>query len=567
MPRQQSDESPPPRSVSVNGHHEKLSVLSEQERLEWVVLGKVTTRTYGLVLDSLLREIVPLESEISYWRDVLGSYRYTSLYSVQTSPSRLWGWSRNVWSEVSSQETGFNDSWRHFYQRVRLTLHHKSLHDIRSSISMPMTTLRRDLQKKQERLERLKRQYAGSIGFLLSQGTEIARNQRSDISTLSDGFIETRSRVSRYLAVMDAAISVANATSESEQPDLAAFDISQTTGNVKTPKIFEELQSILQHRLPDQSARIDTFKKRNGRPSALTRYWIPAIALLLSSSTILRILLNRKTTIRTWLNDSINTCVDFYHNWVLNPARKLVGTIRHDADSEVSIMSKRSLEGDRESLERMVVDFATQHPEGAQLSAEDIAAVQAKVREGDLTPVLKVYERDMQSPLWRSVRGTLIRALLIQIQKTKVDVEVAMGGIDALLKSQELVFGFLSVTPGVLVLVGSWRWVRNLFSNRRSLKRGEVQAQAARIYRNMDRILTEVAPNGGVTQMKLGYEKFGLLVCEAVVLRDLAQKVLPKQTFEEFNEDFDSLIDLKSGVGRQLRVIDRMRWSYAKWLF
>jgi nuclear control of ATPase protein 2 len=40
-----------------------------------------------------------------------------------------------------------------------------------------------------------------------------------------------------------------------------------------------------------------------------------------------------------------------------------------------------------------------------------------------------------------TIRGDLIRALLIQVQKTKVDVELAMSGIDTLLKSQELVFG------------------------------------------------------------------------------------------------------------------------------
>ena len=67
----------------------------------------------------------------------------------------------------------------------------------------------------------------------------------------------------------------------------------------------------------------------------------------------------------------------------------------------------------------------------------------AQVREGDLTPVLKAYERDLRKPFMGTVRGDLVRALLIQIQKTKVDVEIAMGGIDALLKSQELVFGFV----------------------------------------------------------------------------------------------------------------------------
>jgi nuclear-control-of-ATPase protein 2 len=68
-------------------------------------------------------------------------------------------------------------------------------------------------------------------------------------------------------------------------------------------------------------------------------------------------------------------------------------------------------------------------------------AIANAVKEGDLTPVLRAYERDLRSPFVGTVRGDLVRALLIQIQKTKVDVEIAISGINSLLKSQELVFG------------------------------------------------------------------------------------------------------------------------------
>jgi nuclear-control-of-ATPase protein 2 len=87
----------------------------------------------------------------------------------------------------------------------------------------------------------------------------------------------------------------------------------------------------------------------------------------------------------------------------------------------------------------MVVDFVV--AENGSLSDADLQDMRLKVGEGDLTPVLKAYEKDMQKPVWGAIRGKLITSLLIQIQKTKVDVEVAMGGIDSLLKSQELVFG------------------------------------------------------------------------------------------------------------------------------
>ena len=104
-------------------------------------------------------------------------------------------------------------------------------------------------------------------------------------------------------------------------------------------------------------------------------------------------------------------------------------------------MSKRSLEGDRDSLERMVVEFAIANPENAtgssaKLSDAQIADIRAKVREGDLTPVLKAYEKDLASPFKGTLRGNLIQALLIQIQKTKVDVEVRIQMIIAVLQVQ-----------------------------------------------------------------------------------------------------------------------------------
>ncbi len=49
-----------------------------------------------------------------------------------------------------------------------------------------------------------------------------------------------------------------------------------------------------------------------------------------------------------------------------------------------------------------------------------LAALAEQVRQGDLTPVLKVYEEDIRSPLRSALTGTLVRSLLIQIQKAKV---------------------------------------------------------------------------------------------------------------------------------------------------
>lgn len=148
-------------------------------------------------------------------------------------------------------------------------------------------------------------------------------------------------------------------------------------------------------------------------------------------------------------------------------------------------MSKDSLKADRESLERMVVEFATDRPNetGTSYSEMEIKSIRAKVKEGDLTPVLRAYERDLRKPFIGTVRGDLIRALLIQVQKTKVDVEVAIGGIDSILKSQELVFGLVGLTPGLLIAFAAFRWLSGVFGSRKGLRQNRKQGETIRILR------------------------------------------------------------------------------------
>ena len=64
----------------------------------------------------------------------------------------------------------------------------------------------------------------------------------------------------------------------------------------------------------------------------------------------------------------------------------------------------------------------------------------------------------------------------------------------------------------------------------------------------------------------LSYKEHGLLLCEVHVLRQRAREVLPGEINAEFLEDIKDLVDLRTGVERQIRVVDRIRWAYFKWL-
>ncbi|KAF2133453.1 NCA2-domain-containing protein [Dothidotthia symphoricarpi CBS 119687] len=549
---------------------------SYEHELEWLLISKATTQAYGEVLNTILGQTIPLEDDIWYWDDILGTYRFTGLYWIQTSPVRLWAWSWDIIQDVRSRGGHTADGWSQFYGLVKDSVRERSIANIQRRVVSPLALVRNEGRRKRAVLRKIRAVNANALGVLLGEGlgNESIRDdgaQTPSPSATQDHRHKWKSVVSKSIALMDAVIqsvnaaelsvetfddSVASLTQEDQYYELHEPSGERAASTLKPADVTQRLQYLLRKALPTYSANFNAVVKENGRPSRLIRYWLPATALLISSTTIFRIFINRREEILTWIREFGQTVIDFWQNWVIEPAKKVVGTIRHDEDSEVSIMSKRSLEADRASLERMVVDFAVKNPEGAALNESQIADIKANVREGDLTTVLRSYEKDIQSPVKGAIVGNLASALLIQVQKTKVDVEVAMSGIDSILKSQELLFGFIGLTPGVLVSIGVYRWLKGVFSSRKGVQQWARQGQLLLILRNIDRILTSATPN---EFGELSYKDHGMLVCEVHLLRQAASGVLPRRIFHDFLVEIDELVDVRSGLERQQKVVERIR--------
>ena len=459
-------------SSSTSARLDHASVSYERE-LEWLLVSKATAQTYGLILNALLEQTIPLSNDIWYWDEVLGSYAYSGLYSVQTSPSRFWHWSKDVYSDAkqrldsltrtsaddSQAQRSLSERWRQFYGLVKDSIRDRSIADMQSKIMSPITMARAEARRKQNHLKKLREMSASGLGVLVDEALTFDVDDEGSIITKNkDGEVdkeEWKSVVAKSVSLMEVVLRNVTAlevgvnefaetvfTNVEDDPEIVRHESAEEDSSPRPALLADRLQQILKVHMPGHVAASKQLAAEYGRPSRLIRYWLPVTAVFLSSSTLLRIFVKRRAEIMTWIRDLGTTTLDFWYNWVVEPVKKVIGTIRHDKDSEVAIMSKGSLEGDRASLERMVVDFALDNPNsGASLSDNEISDVRAKVKEGDLTPVLRAYEKDLRKPIMGVVRGDLIRALLIQIQKTKVDVEVAVSGIDALLKSQELVFG------------------------------------------------------------------------------------------------------------------------------
>jgi nuclear-control-of-ATPase protein 2 len=564
-------------------------VDADEADLEWLIAGKATVQTYGLLLNTFLAQTIPLNDEIWYWDDVLGSYANTGLYTVQTAPGRFWRSAKEVYADAKAKYmsshagSGMRESsqsatqplsqgWRDFYTLVQGSIQDRSLMQARTRILSPFALCRTEARKKQAGLKKLREMSATAIGLLIDEGLtflhydEEEKNHSKGSESPDLGQDEWRITVARSVSLLESVLTNVNA----ENGVIADFEeivfsTVEAESNGSSPvALTDKLFHILDQHLPEQKNASSEIALNYGRPSRLVRYWIPGTILLLSGSTLLRVFASRKAEIRQWIQEFGHTVIDFWSNWVIEPTKRLIGTIRHDEESEVAIMSKDSLKADRASLERMVVDFAVDHPENGKAYTEaQIADIRANVKQGDLTPVLRAYEGDLAKPFMGTVRGSLIRALLIQVQKTKVDVEVAIGGIDALLKSQELLFGFVGIAPGVLISFAVFRWLGGLFGSRKGLSLTRKQGKTIRLLRNIDRTLNNSSPtNDGM----LSYKDHGLLLCEVQLLRERATAVLPGNVLREFVEDVNDLIDIRNGVKKQVRVVERIQWAYSKWL-
>lgn len=133
-------------------------------------------------------------------------------------------------------------------------------------------------------------------------------------------------------------------------------------------------------------------------------------------------------------------------DWVYAPTMRLLATLRTGRSRRELLVRGESLAADELSLERMVAALGR---DTLRLSGDDLDALVQRTNQGDLTPVLELYESAIRSPLRGVLAGSLVRTLLIQVQKAKVDLELAMQGIDWLLASQELLLCAVGLAPAL----------------------------------------------------------------------------------------------------------------------
>ncbi|KAH7928456.1 NCA2-domain-containing protein [Leucogyrophana mollusca] len=576
---------------------------NEEYALQRAVFRKIVLGIYANALDLYLSEANTAQNDAEWWAEIEQSRQYTALYLLQTLPTRLLRVLRVIRAQniplrpstfypsslrqlfpagstfrpgvltttlfpylnarssskfISPPSPLLASPWVHHPYSVATflgTAYHsvrRCVHGLYSFFYFPLRLAREECHLKRKELQKLRNERAEVLGKLVSLRPQLAivLESRSASATIGEDH-----PLAEFLNAL------AHATSIHQLPSPSG---AGTTHNIQMTVQLVHAGIFTSHR-DSHNAYLDTQDLR--RPSRLALLWPRLFLLPPLGLYCVRCVYASRASLMELAQDTIETARDFFKDWLLEPVKEIVKTIRTGGEDGV-IVRKEAIAADLDSLERMTLALV-QHKLG--YNEEQLAELSRRIRLGDLTAVLKIYEEDIKSPMKSAVAGTLLRTAFVQIQKAKVDIDQALAGIDKLLKSQELTFAFVGVAPAFAVVYVAGKLFKSLFSGGGGKYGGKHRRTGTWLaMRRIERLLvfqpksthgahrhldSSQTPNEPIPPLTSG-----LLVLSVTHLREYALASLPARSRlrEGFLEDVQDLEDPSLGRAEKLRVIDRM---------
>ncbi|KAL8122395.1 protein DGS1, mitochondrial isoform X2 [Apium graveolens] len=198
----------------------------------------------------------------------------------------------------------------------------------------------------------------------------------------------------------------------------------------------------------------------NKKPRKVTLYWMRyACGIVGISVCSVWLLRHSKLTgshdIEHWIREAKDSTVGFFSDHVEKPLLsirdELFDTFRK---RHKGVMELEEVQLTTNSLHRMLLAFSEQtqgqkFPENA--SDQELLEI-----------MMARYEKELMHPIQNLLGGELVRAILIQIQKLKLDIETALLELDQILRANEINFAVLAALPafllslGILALIRAW---------------------------------------------------------------------------------------------------------------
>ncbi|KAK7300276.1 hypothetical protein RJT34_11118 [Clitoria ternatea] len=236
-------------------------------------------------------------------------------------------------------------------------------------------------------------------------------------------------------------------------------EINQEGSRWTDSEIRDAINSVYQN-LDNLDSYISLLVIKHRRPRKMTQYWIRytcgAVGLSVCSIWLLRhSSLMGSSDLDNWIQEAKDSTVRFFKDHVEEPILSIRDELfetfrkRHQG-----IMDLEEVQLTSNSLHRMLLAFSEQAKgQKFPLNASD---------QQMLEIVMDRYEKELMHPIQNLLSGELARAMLIQVQKLKLDIETAMLELNQILRANEINFAILTALPAfflsllLIMLVRAW---------------------------------------------------------------------------------------------------------------
>lgn len=278
---------------------------------------------------------------------------------------------------------------------------------------------------------------------------------------------------------------------------------SSVDGSYSVPLIFAKLPEVNQegsqwtgceikdtiNLIYENLQRLDVYLSvlvsKHRKPRKVTLYWMRyscgALGVSFFSLWLLRhSKLMGSPDIDNWIKEAKDSTQSFWNDHVEQPILairdELFETFRK---RQKGVMEREEVQLTADSLHRMLLAFSEQT---VGKKFEETASDQEM-----LEIVMVRYEKELMHPIQGLVGGELVRSLLIQVQKLKLDIEEAMLELDQILRANEINFAILAALPAFFMSLIIAMLVRAWFKRD---TRAEGRGRVARIQRRL--LLVEI---------------------------------------------------------------------------
>ncbi|KAH8090542.1 ATP synthase regulation protein NCA2-domain-containing protein [Filobasidium floriforme] len=526
------------------------------------IMARAVTVVWREILDDFMQGALALEHDLNYWQTMIDSRRDIGLYFVQSLPLRVYRLLPNPLKQSAFRIPSMADvQVTRLFRQASPKTALSSLRDLPLPAHNPFTLTRREVLASIKILRKARNEAAEKIGFLASRAPrwedEAGRTTGSE-DNLQVIVAETSRLHQVVCSALDVPIGPAQPARQGSPSPLATPSKRNKNGSSGASRretaspppppslTAATLLPILRSTLPASVTSLTSSLQDHGRPSRLTRLWIPLLLLPPLIKYGSRTARQNQDWIRSQIQNAGETVRGWVVGWVVQPLEGVVQTLK--GGGEGLGVAPDSVKSDQASLERMVLDLGKDY---YHLSDQGLSDLSAKVKAGNMEDVLKVYESEMRSPVKNAVMGNLIRTLLIQVQKTKYDLSLSLLSLDHLLRSQQLTFAFVGLAPSLLILYGLGGWTKRLWTGER---RGSGRRMDyLRGIRDVEKLLI-TAPRG---EKEMSDKDRGLLILAVGNLRKWAAGLRTGDR-AAFVDDLRLLEAPSLEREGKLRVIDRI---------